>query len=141
MRHVILLTSVLVAAGCGTRPSEPAPKPSPVKADDPVASLRALAKQARDRLQGDGMSMGEPDVDVRKTDSLTAPYEGTIVVTISYPAKGGDEAHETTYRFAYKHDRSWSLKDAQYKSRYAWGETVWHTVEQPGPVTLAFTPR
>lgn len=65
-RPVILALCTAIGLAACNRP------PAPLAAFDPVADLKALASKLK------GAEIPSVTVDVRKTDSLTAPFVGTI---------------------------------------------------------------
>ena len=117
--------AVLISGGCSGSPST-----SPDKGVDPVSSLRSQVAKGKDRVIRKGWTLTEPVVDVRKTDSLVSPYEGSATFRASGYRISQDSTD--TYKMNVKlvfscQNERWSVKAAQYQN-LNFGEGDWRNL-------------
>ena len=93
MRRLLVLSAMLILAGCATRPQEtPAPAPTPVPQPEETSSLVGLTPQ---ELVG---RFGVPALQIREGSSLKLQFRGPrcVMDTYLYPS-GGSGALKVTH--------------------------------------------
>jgi len=113
---LLLVVTLAFTAGCGR-----------LKGDDPVAKLKSHAVCLEKHLREEGSKDTDPKViedvsfDVRKTDSLTSPFVGTIQ-WVEKP-KRLDSSFEFRMNLAYQ-ENQWILKEVQWRVDGEWEDYI-----------------
>ena len=84
------------------------------KESDPVALLKQVFADGKRKAASTVWTLGDPEHDVRKTDSLVSPYIGVIALQAKYMSSS-EVVRVIKLEYAFQDDR-WVQKKAEFKA-------------------------